>query len=384
MYELRPYQREAVDAAVSFFDSPMQGNGLIVLPTGAGKSLVIANIAYRLDAPVLIFQPSKEILEQNYHKLLSYGVLDAGIFSASFNSKDVRKVTFATIGSVKSHKDYFRRFRYVIIDECHLVNAEAGMYKEFIDATRCKVLGLTATPYRLYSNRFYGSMLRFITRTQPRIFDRLLYHVQVRTLLDQGFLADLNYYEVPIVNCARLEVNSRGADYTDVSVRRHYAEVKFSDELTSVVNRLLNAGRKSILVFTRFTDEAEHLARVLGHRAAVVTGETAANVRESVLQSFKAGRINVVANVGVLTTGFDFAELDTVVLARPTMSLALYYQMVGRAIRPCKDKIGWVVDLCGNYKRFGRVDNLELRQRAPGIWAVFSGTRQLTNVWFNR
>ena len=137
-------------------------------------------------------------------------------------------------------------------------------------------------------------------------------------------------------------------------------------------------------MFTRFTDEAEHLARVLGGRAAVVTGETAANERESVLQSFKAGRTNVVANVGVLTTGFDFAELDTVVLARPTMSLALYYQMVGRAIRPCEGKTGWVVDLCGNYKRFGRVDNLELRQRKPGVWAVYSGQKQLTNVWFNR
>lgn len=384
MYELRPYQREAVDAAVSFFDSPARGNGLIVLPTGAGKSLVIANIAYKLDAPVLIFQPSKEILEQNYHKLLAYGVLDAGIFSASFNSKAVRKVTFATIGSVKSHKDYFRRFRYVIIDECHLVNAEAGMYKAFIDTIQCKVLGLTATPYRLYSSRFYGSMLRFITRTQPRIFDRLLYYVQVRTLLEQGYLAELNYYQLPIVNTTRLQVNSTGADYTDASVRKHYEEVKFSEELASVVNRLLNAGRKSILVFTRFTDEAEHLARVLGGRAAVVTGETAANERESVLQSFKAGRINVVANVGVLTTGFDFAELDTVVLARPTMSLALYYQMVGRAIRPCKGKTGWVVDLCGNYKRFGRVDNLELRQRKPGVWAVYSGQKQLTNVWFNR
>lgn len=384
MYELRPYQREAVDAAVSFFDSPTRGNGLIVLPTGAGKSLVIANIAYKLDAPVLIFQPSKEILEQNYHKLLSYGMLDAGIFSASFNSKAVRKVTFATIGSVKNHKDYFRRFRYAIIDECHLVNADAGMYKEFIDTIQCKVLGLTATPYRLYSSRFYGSMLRFITRTQPRIFDRLLYYVQVRTLLEQGYLAELNYYQLPIVNTTRLQLNSTGADYTDASVRKHYEEVKFSEELHSVINRLLNAGRKSILVFTRFTDEAEHLARVLDHRAAVVTGETAANERESVLQRFKAGRINVVANVGVLTTGFDFAELDTVVLARPTMSLALYYQMVGRAIRPCKGKIGWVVDLCGNYKRFGRVDNLELRQRKPGVWAVYSGQKQLTNVWFNK
>ena len=85
---------------MAFFDSPAKGNGLIVLPTGAGKSLVIANIAYRLDAPVLIFQPSKEILEQNYHKLLAYGVLDAGIFSASFNSKVVRKVTFRSSQAV--------------------------------------------------------------------------------------------------------------------------------------------------------------------------------------------------------------------------------------------------------------------------------------------
>lgn len=384
MYELRPYQRQAVDAAVAFFDSPNKGNGLIVLPTGAGKSLVIANIAYRLDAPVLIFQPSKEILEQNYHKLLSYGVIDAGIFSASFNSRSVCKVTFATIGSVKNYKDYFRRFRYVIIDECHLVNAEAGMYKEFIDAIGCKVIGLTATPYRLYSSRFYGSMLRFLTRTRPRIFDCLLYHVQVRTLLEQGFLSQLNYYQLPIVNTLRLQLNSTGSDYTEASVRKHYEEVKFNEEVASVVNRLLNAGRKSILVFTRFTDEAEHLVRVLGDRAAVVTGNTPANERESILHRFKEGRISVVTNVGVLTTGFDFAELDTVVLARPTMSLALYYQMVGRVIRPCKGKTGWVVDLCGNYKRFGRVDNLELRQRKPGIWAVYSGERQLTNVWFGK
>lgn len=384
MHTLRDYQRQAVDAAVDFMQSSIKGNGLIVLPTGAGKSLVIANIAYRLDAPVLIFQPSKEILEQNYRKLLAYGVRDAGIFSASFNSKAVRKITFATIGSVKNYKDYFRRFRYVIIDECHLVNAEAGMYKDFIDTIRCKVVGLTATPYRLYSSRFYGSMLRFITRTQPRIFDRLLYYVQVKRLLDDGFLAPLNYYHLPIVSTARLALNSTGADYTDASVRKHYEEIKFNEELASVVRRLLNAGRKSILVFTRFTDEAEHLSRTLGKQSAVVTGDTPANEREATLMAFKSGRLSVVTNVGVLTTGFDFAELDTVVLARPTMSLALYYQMVGRAIRPHPNKVGWVVDLCGNFKRFGRVDDLVLRQHRPGIYGVFSGDKQLTNVWFSK
>lgn len=384
MYQLRDYQRQAVDNAVMYMQQPTKRNGVLILPTGAGKSLVIAAIAYKLDSPVLIFQPSKEILEQNYHKLLSYGVKDVGIFSASFNSKSVSKVTFATIGSVKNNKDYFRRFRYAIIDECHLVNAEDGMYKDFINAIQCKVIGLTATPYRLYSSRFYGSMLRFITRTQPRIFSDVVYNVQVRDLLNRGYLSPLNYYQLPIVNTSKLVINSNGSDYTDRSVRKHYKEVNFSDELINVVNRLLVAGRSSILVFTRFIEEAEALAKALGDKAAVVTGDTPANDRERILRVFKGGGIKVVTNVGVLTTGFDFPELDTVVLARPTMSLALYYQMVGRAIRPSPGKIGWVVDICGNFKRFGRVDNLEVRQRASGIWAVYSGQKQLTNVWFGK
>lgn len=384
MYQLREYQREAVDAAVQFFENGRRTNAIEVLPTGAGKSLVIANIAYRLDAPVLVFQPSKEILEQNYKKLCSYGVLDTGIFSASFNRREVRKITFATIGSVKSYKDYFRKFRYVIIDECHNVNAEGGMYKDFIQAIQCKVLGLTATPYRLYSTRFYGSMLRFITRTNPRIFNELIYHVQVKTLLERGYLAQMNYYQLNVVDTSRLALNSTGADYTDASIRKHYREIKFNDTLENIIQRLLVAGRKSVLVFTRFVDEATHLCRHLGNISAVVSGDTPKTEREDILNRFKAGEIKVVANVGVLTTGFDFPELATVVLARPTMSLALYYQMCGRAIRPHEDKVSWIVDLCGNYKRFGRVDDLVLREPRPGIWAVYSGQRQLTNVFFKK
>lgn len=385
MYELRDYQIGAVNAAVKFFSTRNKKNGLIVLPTGSGKNLVIANIALRLNAPVLIFQPSKEILEQNYEKLCSYGLLmDVGIFSASLNRKQVSTITFATIGSVKGCKDYFRRFRYVIIDECHYVNAEAGMYKDFIEATGCKVLGLTATPYRLYSNRFYGSMLRFITRTNPRIFNEMLYCVQTGTLLSRGYLAKMNYYQLNVVNTDRLKVNSTGADYTDASVRRHYKEIKFNDTLENIIHRLLVAGRTSILVFTRFIEEAEYVAKAIGASAAVVSSETSKADREEILRKFKTKEINVVANVGVLTTGFDFPELATVVLARPTMSLALYYQMVGRAIRPYEDKTSWIVDLCGNYKRFGRVEDLQVRETKPGIYAVFNGYRQLTNVYFKK
>ena len=380
MYELRDYQRQAIDAAVGFFRSTERGNAIEILPTGSGKSLIIADIAARLGEPVLIFQPSKEILEQNYSKLCSYGIMDCAIYSASFNRKQIARITFATIGSAKGSKDLFRMFRYVIVDECHYVNAEQGMYKDFFEANPSKVLGLTATPYRLYSTRYGGSMLRFITRTRPNIFSKVIYVAQVNDLSHQGYLARMEYYRCRIIDRSKLRVNSSGADYTDASVKKHYKEVDFQGHLLDIVRRLLAVGRKSILVFTRFIEEAEYLVRALGS-GATVSARTGKADRERILAAFRSGRINVVANVGVLTTGFDYPELATIVIARPTMSLALWYQMVGRGLRPFPGKVGWVVDLCGNYDRFGRVEELRVGYSKPGLWAVFSGNRQLTNVW---
>lgn len=139
-----------------------------------------------------------------------------------------------------------------------------------------------------------------------------------------------------------------------------------------------------MLVFTAFTKEARQLVgklQSLGVNAAIVTGETPKKEREAILEGFKRREIKVVANVGVLTTGFDYPALDTVVLARPTKSLGLYYQMVGRAIRPFEGKDGWIVDLSGNYSRFGNVADLFI-SRPPGTtkWAVYSRGTQLTNV----
>jgi DNA repair protein RadD len=162
-----------------------------------------------------------------------------------------------------------------------------------------------------------------------------------------------------------------------------YQKTHFAESLENVIQRLLVAGRKSILVFTRFVEEAQYLSETLGNKAAVVSSKTDKLKRAKILQAFKSRRILVVANVGILTTGFDYPELDTIVIARPTMSLGLYYQMVGRALRPYPGKEGWIVDLCGNYDRFGRVDKLKLEQTRPGLYAIFSGNKQLTNVYFN-
>ena len=380
---LRDYQKEASDRAIEFFNSDRKSNAIMVLPTGSGKSLVIADIAHRLNEPVLIFQPSKEILEQNYDKLKNYGILDCSIYSASFNSKNISRITFAMIGSVINHSEFFGHFKYIIIDECHLVNSKGGMYNKFINSSEYRVLGLTATPYRLSTDGFGGSILKFITRTRPRIFDKMIYHVQIKKLLDLGFLAKMEYYPVNVVDTNKLKVNTTGADYTDKSVKEHYKEINFNDKLKEIIHRLLKVNRKNILVFTRFVEEARELSEYLGDICEMVSGETPKKERERILSGFKSGKIKVVTNVGVLTTGFDFPELETIVLARPTMSLALYYQMVGRAIRPHpKKECSWVIDLCKTYKRFGKVEYLELRSERNEMWAIYSGKNQLTNKYY--
>lgn len=389
-YVLRDYQQKASNAAVSFFaNRAKRNNAIMVLPTGAGKSLVIADIASRLEGHTLVFQPSKEILEQNYLKLCSYGVLDCSIYSASFGRKEISRITFATIGSVVNHPELFQHFQNIIIDECHLVNPKDGMYKRFLSMLKCKVLGLTATPYRLSSSRDFGSMLKFITRTRPCVFSEVIYQVQISTLLDMGYLAKVNYYPMSPAgwNEGHLQINTTGADYTDKSVVREYERVDLYGWLVSIINRLLHnrktgIKRKGILVFTRFLKEAEQLTwSVPG--TAVVSGNTPKKEREEILEAFRSGKIPVVVNVGVLVCGFDYPELDTVVMARPTMSLALYYQIVGRCIRPHPSKdASWFIDLCGNVKRFGEVKDLRLFDGGNGKWAVYSNGRQLTNVRF--
>lgn len=187
-------------------------------------------------------------------------------------------------------------------------------------------------------------------------------------------------------NELNLKVNTTGADYTDKSVVKEYERIDFYGFLVSIVQRLMNpksgVKRKGILVFTRFLKEAERLTMSIPG-TAIVSGETPKSTREMILRQFKSGEIPVVANVGVLVCGFDYPELDTIVIARPTMSLALYYQIVGRAIRPHKNKeSAWIVDLAGNIKRFGKVENLKLVDGGNNKWAVWNEGKQLTNVYF--
>lgn len=384
MFTPRPYQQQAIDIGIAFFrDKKQKYNALQVLPTGSGKSLVIANLVKGLSGKTIVFQPSKEILRQNFEKFISYGGR-AGIYSQSAGMKYVDTITYATIGSVANKHHLFNEVKNVIIDECHLVNSEAGQYHDFIHSLGkdAKVLGLTATPYRLATS-FDGAQLKFLTRTNPRIFNKVNYFIQNAVLFEQGHLAKLEYFKFDIVDREQLQLNSSGTDFTEASVRAYYRRVDMPSRIANYANRLL-AKRKTLLVFCTLISEANSVAKGVPG-AVVVTGNTPPAQRDKLLADFKAGRIRCVVNVGVLTTGFDFPALDTVLIARSTMSLAIYYQIVGRIMRPHKDKkSGWVVDLGGNIDLFGRIETMQIRESETGLYSIWNNGRQLTNVPFRK
>lgn len=384
-FQPRPYQTEAINAALNFFRSGEKFNGIEILPTGSGKSVVIANIAMGLEGKTIVFQPSKEILEQNLKKFLSYGYR-AGVYSASAGSKFIDKITFATIGSVAKKPHLFKDVKHIIIDECHLVNSKGGMYFDFTKSIpEAKVLGLTATPYRLASSSF-GAELRFLTRTKQRVFNRVLYYIQNEVLFAAGHLAKLEYFRFDTINRAMLTVNSSGTDFTEASLRNYYREINFAQQTIGYANRLL-AKRKNLLIFCSLISEAQDVVKGIPG-ACIVTGDkkiTPDSERTRILSQFKAGTIRCVVNVGVLTTGFDYPELECVLLARSTMSMGLYYQMVGRAMRPHSGKqSAWIVDLGGNIKYFGKIETMQIRVNEKGLYSIWNNGRQLTNVPFQK
>ncbi len=378
----RPYQIEAIKAGIDFFNDGKSYNGIEILPTGSGKSVVIANIAGGLEGKTVVFQPSKEILEQNVKKFMSYGYR-AGIYSASAGMKYIDNITFATIGSVATKHHLFKQFRNIIVDECHLCNPYQGMYADFFKRmSHAKVLGLTATPYRLTTGG-EGAELRFITRQTPRIFSKVLYYIQNNVLFDAGHLAKMEYFPVSMIDRTMLRMNSTGTDFSESSVRAYYRTIDMPAKITDYANRLL-AKRKNLLIFCTLIDEAMTVAKGIPG-AVVLTGDTPATERERMLKEFTTGKIRCIANVGVLTTGFDYPELECTLIARSTMSLALYYQMVGRVMRPHPNKqTGWVVDLGGNIELFGQIETMRIQQDDKGLYYITNNGRQLTNVPFSK
>ena len=373
--DLRPYQAEATDAAIAFF-SGYKRPEIAVLPTGAGKSIIIAEIVKRLNSNVLVLQPSKEILNQNYDKLARYSdVYDIGKWSSSVGEKNKRRVTFATIGSVRGNPHLWKDCEYCIIDECHVVNAKDGlsMYMSFFKATNMKAIGLTATPYRLHASQMYGSQIKMLHRTNPKFFANIFYKIQNRRLFDDGFLCPLKY---AIYEQSNQNFTQKTSDFDQVSVQKYYIPKTRTliDEMMSLVK---SQNRNKTLIFVTtlaMCAGVQEALRQNGHICNFVSGETPARERDSLIYDFKTNKdVRFMVNVGVLTTGFDMPNLDCICLIRPTMSLSLYYQMLGRGIRICNGKTDClVIDFSNNYKRFGKIEDLHIAKEDNGLDNIFT------------
>jgi len=380
-YTPRGYQYKVVDMTMEFLEKTKHKNGINILPTGAGKSIIIAELARRLKEPLIIFQPSREILEQNYLKYCSYGFTNASIYSASFNSKEISDVTFATIGSTYRKPELFSHFKIAIIDECDVVNPKQGMYKEFLETIKCRIIGFTATPFRLAHNS-WGTIIRFLTRTRPRVFHDVIAFVQIGDLMNQGYLHKPEYVRIAGFDSSRLEVNSTGNDYKESSVRKYFDEIEFQKSVLNTSMRCIET-RKHTLIFTQFLKEALYLQKESKGKIGVVSANTLSKERRDLTAAFKEGHLKGMANVGIYQIGFDFPELDTIIGARPTRSLRLYYQMIGRMIRTSKDKHkAYYIDLVQNMLQFGRIEDYKITKDEKGLWCLNSGDKQLTNVYF--
>ncbi|PQJ60149.1 ATP-dependent helicase [Vibrio chagasii] len=358
MYTLRPYQADSVKSVIHYFRKH-QTPAVLVLPTGAGKSLVIAELARLAKGRVLVLAHVKELVEQNHEKYEGYG-LKGSIFSAGLGRKETdQQVVFASVQSVVRNLDSFsNQFSLLVIDECHRVPDEKNSsYQKVITHLRennsgIKVLGLTATPYRLGMGWIYQYHTRGQVRSEePRFFRDCIFELPIRYLLDEGFLTPARMIDAPVLSYdfSQLKPASTGrykeAELDMVIEQSKRATPQIVDQIIHLAQDKLG-----IMVFAATVRHAQEILGLLPEgEAAIVIGDTPTLERDQIINGFKERKIKFLVNVSVLTTGFDAPHVDLIAILRPTESISLYQQIVGRGLRlsPGKKEC-LVLDYAGN------------------------------------
>ena len=358
---LREYQQRTIDQLYAWFESGNTGNPCLVLPTGSGKSHIIAALCKDAlqtwpETRILMLTHVKELIVQNAEKMRQHWPnAPLGIYSAGLGRKELGEpITFAGIQSVRSKAKLIGHVDLVIIDECHLIgHKDEGGYRTLLSDiyeanANVRVIGLTATPYRLGHG--------YIT-DKPAIFDALIEPVSIEELIFKGYLSTLRSK----LTATKLEVDGvhkRGGEYIEAELQ---AAVDTDDKNSRVVAEIIKLGaeRKSWLIFCAGVAHANHIKDALNGQGIVaecVTGDTPGLERDRILREFKAGRIQALTNANVLTTGFDAPGIDLIAMLRPTMSPGLYVQMAGRGLRIAEGKTDCLVlDFAGVVEQHGPI-----------------------------
>ncbi len=343
MYKLRDYQQQAVSNTIKFFQKK-RDPAMVVLPTGAGKSLVIAELARIAKGRVLVLAHVKELVEQNYEKYISYE-LEAGIFSASLGKKDWdHKAIFGSVQSVaRAPDDFFNDFSLLVIDECHRVAEEgATQYQEVIKKLQDRnpqlcILGLTATPYRLGLGWIYEYSQQGELKTdKKRFFKQCVYELPLSYMIKKHYLTIPVKVDIPVTSYDFSELTDKDRMFTTAEVEEI---LKSQKRLTpfiikNIIDITERYHRKGVMIFSATVKHAEEIMSYLpATDARLVLGDTPIDKRNQIIDDFKNKKFKYLVNVSVLTTGFDAPHVDVIAILRPTESNSLYQQIVGRGLR---------------------------------------------------
>lgn len=384
--QLRWYQDESISAIFDYFKAGNKGNPVVALPTGTGKSLVIAGFIKLVmsiwpSQRFMMLTHVKELVEQNANKLIQiWPEAPVGIYSAGLKERDtMHPIIFGSVASVKNNVAAFGHRDLLIVDECHLLSDNnTSMYQQVIAELQAinpklKVIGLTATPYRMKMGLI----------TDGTIFDDICYNLcdmdGFERLLNEGFLcppvARVTDTQIDLTNVA-----VRGGDFAKNDLE---SAIDISEVTYACVSELVEKGseRHSWLVFASGIDHVEHVAETItafGIEAIAVHSKMPAGERDRRINMFKTGAVQCIVNNGILTTGFDHPPVDLICMLRPTMSPALWVQMLGRGTRPydCANAGMYingfdyqkenclVLDFAGNTERLGPINDPKVPQRS--------------------
>ena len=388
VFQLRDYQQDAVSAVLNHFRKTNE-SAVIVLPTGSGKSLVIAELARLAKRKILVLTHVKELVEQNHQKYETYGVT-AGIYSAGLKLKETQhQVTFASIQSAaRNLEDFSDPYSLIIIDECHRVNlaspelsketsneqpkglskdkgqdkaqskpSNSNQYQQIIEKLmqvnpEVKLLGLTATPYRLGMGWIYKKHYRgFMRSEEKRPFEHCIYELPIRYLIKRQYLTEPNLVDATIehYDFSSLRANASG-EYSPTDM--NHLLNKNPRVTQSIIEQVIELGdkRQGIMVFAATVEHAKEVFSYLPTQlSALITGATDNTERDKLIKAFKRKEIKYLVNVSVLTTGFDAPHVDMIAILRPTQSVSLYQQIIGRGLRLSDNKKDClVIDYTGN------------------------------------
>lgn len=364
----REYQARAVTMCFDWL-SANQGNPCLVLPTGAGKSIVVAEICRQAvqgwpGTRILMLVHVQELVQQNAEKMRTvWPNAPLGIYSAGLRRKEIDAITFASIQSIHRKAELVGHIDLVIADEAHTIgHKDEGTYREFLKALAeinpaLRVIGLTASPWRLGHG---------LVTERPAIFDALLEPVKIEELQNLGFLTQLRS-KVTSTTLDTIGVHKRGGDFIESELQKH---VDTADKNAAIVDEVIQrAGdRKSWLFFCTGIEHATHVRDALRERgitAEMVTGETPNGERAQIIVDYKAKRITALVNVQVLTTGFDVPDIDLIALMRPTESPGLFMQSVGRGFRvKSHTDHCLILDFAGVIARHGPITSLKIPTKA--------------------